>query len=117
MAIDIRTPPPLTGETDKDIVRLYDWCETLRRMLISSLSHIKGEQIESISTDKLTGIIDPTVTPISGGNIIIDEDGISVSNEDGTQYVIVDRDEVQICGYIENLNEAEAATASEEVVE
>lgn len=53
MIIDIRMPPNLTGDNERDIRNLSEWSEYAVRRLMSMLRCIDGDNITEIPIDKI----------------------------------------------------------------
>lgn len=65
MLLNLRTPPKPTGDNERDIRALTDWCNTTFRNVMLMFRNIDGDNITSVPSDRLTGMIDISLIPPS----------------------------------------------------
>lgn len=88
MNINISAPPELSGDNLADVKALHEWCGILRNKLCRLLYSLDGENITSISTNKLSpGVINTDIITMSGMCTNLSGASFSVNNPDGSQYI------------------------------
>lgn len=118
MTLNHPAPPIITGKTT-DTAELSEWCAVLIAKLKNLLTHIDGDDVISLSPDKLAnGSISLDTIDLNGSNVYIDSSSIalthngtvifraeigdngaeiSLSNSDGSQYINLLKDNISIC--------------------
>lgn len=118
MTLNHPAPPLITGRAT-DTAELSEWCAVLIAKLKNLLTHIDGDDVISLSPDKLTnGSISLDTIDLNGSNVYIDSSSIALthngavifraeigdngamitlSNSDGSQYINLSNDDISIC--------------------
>lgn len=118
MTLNHPAPPLITGRAT-DTADLSEWCAVLIAKLKNLLTHIDGNDVISLSPDKLTnGSILLDTIDLNGSNVYIDSSSIALthngavifraeigdngaritlSNSDGSQYINLSNDNISIC--------------------
>lgn len=95
--MNLKQPTPPSGSI------LSSWCAGLNERLKNAFLSIEDENILSLSASKLIGSVDPNAVPISGVNVTIDANGITVMQDGATLFHAGPEGEI----YIGNANGTE----------
>lgn len=118
MTLNHPSPPIIKGKTT-DTAELSEWCAVLIAKLKNLLTHIDGDDVVSLSPDKLTnGSISLDTIDLNGSNVYIDSSSITLnykgtvifqaeigdngaeimlSNSDGSQYINLSNENISMC--------------------
>ncbi len=97
MKFDLRLPSPVGGTNRTGIFALYDSLCSLIKNLKVILLNLDDSNITSLSASKLTGVINTSATPLSGGSVVCGPGYFKLANADGTQYVELSENNIYIC--------------------
>lgn len=100
MNITLTPPPELTGNNENDLKELREWCFNLHSQLKRILYNLDTSNIFEVSGELINGNIPLDTVTMSGGNIKITKDNISITNSDGSQYLTLSGDNLTFCGKV-----------------
>ena len=105
MKVNFDIPPKLNTLSRHEFNWFWTWAAGLVKSLRSLIYNIDDDNIKSVSADKLKGDIDLRNTPISGGVLTITDDSFRLANSDGSQYIELVNNVINIKANIINDNE------------
>ena len=100
MNITLTPPPELTGNNEKDLAELREWCFNLHSQLKRTLLNLDTSNIAEVSGELLHGTIPLDTVTLSGGKIKIGGNTVSITNSDGSQYLTLSGDKLTFCGKV-----------------
>lgn len=103
MNITLIPPPDTTGDNEKDLKELREWCFNLHSQLKRILYNLDTSNISEVSGDLINGTIPLDTVTISGGKIKIAKDSISITNSNGSHYLTLSGDKLTFCGKVTSL--------------
>ena len=87
MRVNFDIPPKLNTLSRYECNLFWTWAAGLVKSIRSLVYNIDDDNIKSLSTDKLKGSINLSDTPVSGGVLTLTDNSFRLSNSDGSQYV------------------------------
>lgn len=103
MNITLLSPPEGTGNTEKDLEELREWCNGLYTQLKRILYNLDSSNMIEVDGNLIGGTIPLNTVTISGGKIKIAKDSISITNSDGSHYLTLSGDTLSFCGKVKSL--------------
>lgn len=103
MNITMLAPPEGTGNLEKDIEELREWCNNIHAQLKKIFYNINSSNITEVDGSLVDGTIPLEKVNIKGGNINITNDGITIKNSNGSHYLTLSGETLTFCGKVISL--------------
>lgn len=103
MNITLLSPPESTGNTEKDLEELREWCFGFYSSVKRILYNIDSSNINELDAKLVSGTLPLDSVTISGGKVNIAKDSVSITNSDGSHYLKLSGDTLTFCGKVTSL--------------
>lgn len=100
MNISITSPPAITGDTQKDLLNLHDWCHGFYLQLKRILYCLDTGNITELDASKINGTMSLDTTVLSGINVNISGDTFKITTPDGSQYLTLENGVLKFRGTV-----------------
>lgn len=100
MLFTIPIPPEATGDTQRDLEALREWCAALHTQLKRGIYNIDASNVSELDAAALYGTLPLKSVNINGANVTITNNGINIRNSNGSQYLRLSGDTLTFCGTV-----------------
>lgn len=103
MNISLTPPPEVTGDNEKDLMELREWCLSLHSQLKRVFYNLDSSNLIEVDGELISGTLSLDTVTVSGGKVKIANDSVSITNSDGSHYLTLSGDKLTFCGKVTSL--------------
>ncbi len=100
MNITMLAPPEATGNIEKDVEELREWCNSIHTQLKKIFYNINSSNITEVEGELVWGTIPLSNTSIKGNRLNITNNTFTLTNSDGSNYLKLSDDKLIFCGEV-----------------
>ncbi len=100
MNITLLSPPEATGEIEKDVEELREWCNNIHTQLKKIFYNINSSNITEVEGELLWGTVPLENVSITGNRLNITKDEFVLTNSDKSNYLMLSKDKLIFCGEV-----------------
>ncbi len=100
MNITMLAPPEATGDIEKDVEELREWCNSIHTQLKKIFYNINSSNITEVDGELIWGTIPLNNASIKGNRLNITNDTFTLTNSNSSNYLKLSGDKLIFCGEV-----------------